>query len=613
MTAKKWLISFVLTALALIVVLAAFNILTDPFGIFGDPIMGWWAYNETNNPRTSKITYLEEHFDEYDSYIVGCSSTSSFPVETLNAYYNRTENVSFYNMIMYGADMLDCEQTIAYLLENDDVKHIWLNVYLDNGMEYDTESNPYTHAMHTKVDGSNPIAFYSRYLFLNPEYGTAKLKSATSNTWLSQWYDIFDEQTGAYDKRRRDIEPISDMADYLNAYPVFANYPSGSGYLLPKVQACVDSVAKIAAMCEEAGAVLTVVTAPVYADYLAYFDYSDIAAFYCALAEVTDFWNFSISSVSFEPRYFYDSTHFRNDIGDMALARIFGDTNTYIPADFGEYVTAENAGEIFAAKSSACALPESEIEAKVPVLMYHHIDENINDVTVTPETFEQHMNALTEAGYTTVSMSEIYEYVTGNGTLTEKPILITFDDGYASNYEIAYPILEERGMKAAIFTIGSSVGKSTYKDTDHAIIPHCTAAELREMAQSGVFEIGSHTYDLHQSEEYEPGTARQDLGRLETESEREYLNTLREDCLRSFADLQQITGENHLLTFAYPRGVWIDEAAAVLREMGVQMTFSTQAGVHTFVRGLEQSMYAVKRFNIGGDMTTEELLALIEN
>ena len=66
------------------------------------------------------------------------------------------------------------------------------------------------------------------------------------------------------------------------------------------------------------------VTAPVYADYLASFPWEQVAAFYTRLAEVTDYWDFSYSSVSFEPRYFYDETHFRECVGDMALAGCLG-------------------------------------------------------------------------------------------------------------------------------------------------------------------------------------------------------------------------------------------------------------------------------------------------
>ena len=70
-----------------------------------------------------------------------------------------------------------------------------------------------------------------------------------------------------------------------------------------------------------------------------YFSWDQVADFYTRLAQVTPYWDFSYSSVSFEPRYFYDETHFRNCVGEMALARMFGDSSVYVPEDFGEYVS----------------------------------------------------------------------------------------------------------------------------------------------------------------------------------------------------------------------------------------------------------------------------------
>ena len=73
MNSKKWVCAFLLTVLVLAVLLAGFNVLTDPFGAFGDRLLHWWSYDETNNPRVAKISYLEQHHAEYDSYILGCS------------------------------------------------------------------------------------------------------------------------------------------------------------------------------------------------------------------------------------------------------------------------------------------------------------------------------------------------------------------------------------------------------------------------------------------------------------------------------------------------------------------------------------------------------------
>ena len=137
MSSKKWVLVFLATVLVLAALLAALNLAADPFGAFGDRLLSWFSYDETNNPRVAKFTYLEQHHDEYDSYILGCSSTSSFPVDAFNEAYS----ASFYNLIMYGADMRDCEKIAQYLVEHYEVKNLILNVYLDNGLTYDEESD----------------------------------------------------------------------------------------------------------------------------------------------------------------------------------------------------------------------------------------------------------------------------------------------------------------------------------------------------------------------------------------------------------------------------------------------------------------------------------------
>ncbi|MBQ7936600.1 MAG: polysaccharide deacetylase family protein, partial [Clostridia bacterium] len=70
MSSKKWLMMFAITIILALTVCAGMNILVDPFGVFGDPLLNWYSYNETNNPRVAKLAYLEEHHQEYDSYII---------------------------------------------------------------------------------------------------------------------------------------------------------------------------------------------------------------------------------------------------------------------------------------------------------------------------------------------------------------------------------------------------------------------------------------------------------------------------------------------------------------------------------------------------------------
>ena len=608
MSSKKWVLVFLATVFVLAALLAGLNAAVDPFGAFGDRLLSWFSYDETNNPRVAKLSYLEQHHDEYDSYILGCSSTSSFPVDAFNEAFD----ARFYNLIMYGADMRDCEKITRYLIEHYEVKNLILNVYLDNGLEYDEESDRLTKSLHYKEDpDTSALSFYTRYLFADPRYALAKLNALRTDTILPQTFDVFDERTGCYDKRVRDAEPIGSAERYLESYPVFADYPHQT-LSLPYTEPCMQSVAAIRAMCEEAGVNLTVVAGPVYAAYLKNYQTEDIAAFYRSLAQVTPFWDFSSSSVSCEMRYFYDGTHFRNNVGEMMCARMTGRTDLWLPDDFGTYVTADTPEEYFTDVLSPAALSPDEISAQVPILMYHHLSEDVtNSEMVSPEQFEAQIRALSEAGYTGVSFDELQAYVLRGAPLPEKPVVITFDDGYESNYTLAYPILQKYGMKATIFAIGVSFGKDHYKDTDYAITPHFGAAEAAEMAASGLISIQSHTYDMHQWPPYESGSAvRENILPLPGEGEEAYVQALTEDFTRSRALLEDAAGQP-VDVLAYPAGQYSTLAQVTLQSLGVHVTLSTNPGVNTVVRGMPQTLYAMLRFGITEDVTPEALLDMI--
>ena len=605
MQSKKWVFMFLGCLLSLPLLLMAANYIVDPFAVFGH--MTWYSFSETLNPRVAKTTYLMDHWQEYDSYLVGCSSTSSYPVETLNEYLD----ASFYNTISYGADMKDAEETVRWLLANCTVRNIVLNVYVDNGVTYDVGQDQLTQKLHRAVSGENPLTFYGSFLLADPNYILDKLKDKAADTELSQPFDVFDEATGAYDKRARDVENIGALERYFEAYPVFTDYPL---YPAPmdEIETTMESVAAIRDMCAEAGVTLYVVCAPVYGEYLNTYTDQDLAAFYTALAEVTDYWDFTYSSVSWEPRYFYDATHFRNAVGDMALARMFGDDSMYIPEDFGVYVTAENvADHVKALTNRAEGLDDSAYTQDLPVLMYHHLtEEGGGNVTVSAACFAEQMAALSAAGYTAVGLEDLYAYVEEGTALPDKPILITFDDGYKSNYEIAWPILEKYGMEAVIFTIGVSVGKDTYKDTGEAITPHFSYEEAREMTVSGTISIQSHTYDMHQSTQLDEAPVRVSAVPLEGESEEDFMAVFRWDMERSMEEILEGTGEP-VTALAYPNGAYTTLGQALCRELGLKATFTTENRTNVLIKGLPQCLYGMGRYNVE-EISGEELLALIE-
>ena len=128
------------------------------------------------------------------------------------------------------------------------------------------------------------------------------------------------------------------------------------------------------------------------------------------------------------------------------------------------------------------------VREPLPVLMYHHMvpdGQDCNDMTVTPGKFRADLETVLAMGYTPVLPREL----AAGDALPEKPILITFDDGYRSNYDLVYPILQEYGVKACI----SIIVLMPDLPTDN----FCTWQQLREMTASGLVEIGSHSYRLH--------------------------------------------------------------------------------------------------------------------
>ena len=87
----------------------------------------------------------------------------------------------------------------------------------------------------------------------------------------------------------------------------------------------------------------------------------------------------------------------------------------------------------------------------IPVLNYHQIndvDENL--LTVSTAEFETQMAWLEGNGFHTITVSELIDYLEGKGSLPERPVLITFDDGYIDNYQCAFPILKKHNILCLI-------------------------------------------------------------------------------------------------------------------------------------------------------------------
>ena len=121
----------------------------------------------------------------------------------------------------------------------------------------------------------------------------------------------------------------------------------------------------------------------------------------------------------------------------------------------------------------------------LPILMYHSIDDNDKDarLSISPKSFERQMEFLYKNHYNVIGLDKAAEYIKNGKNPLSKTIVITFDDGYYDNYEHAYPVLKKYGIKATLFVIVDKIGQPGWVGWK----------ELKEMSDSGIITIGSHT------------------------------------------------------------------------------------------------------------------------
>ena len=128
----------------------------------------------------------------------------------------------------------------------------------------------------------------------------------------------------------------------------------------------------------------------------------------------------------------------------------------------------------------------------IPVLLYHDVQTSYAPdkavITITPQRFEEHIVAILKSGYTPVSFEDVYNASKGIYSLPSKPIIISFDDGYDTNYKYAFPIIKKYNVKATIFVVVETVGQVLETSV------HFNWDEAKIMQQSGLVSIQSHTY-----------------------------------------------------------------------------------------------------------------------
>ena len=185
----------------------------------------------------------------------------------------------------------------------------------------------------------------------------------------------------------------------------------------------------------------------------------------------------------------------------------------------------------------------------IPVLVYHRVGYTTDALTVTPERFSSDLDSLQESGYCSISLEQFQNFLDDrNVEMPEKPILITFDDGYLDNFEHAYRILRKHGMVGSFFVITDMLWS---KD-------RLTPENIVEMSQGGM-SFGSHTVTHRALGELDPAIIHDEL-------------------VNSKATLESVLGKN-VNAIAYPRGSYNETVVNIAKEVGYVTGLTVREGI----------------------------------
>jgi len=261
-------------------------------------------------------------------------------------------------------------------------------------------------------------------------------------------------------------------------------------------------------------------------------------------------------------------------------------------------------GNINKSKTNYQFLSTTE-QNKIPILIYHNLtfdSSQWNDITISPDKFREEMISLKKLGFTTIHFKDYIEYKENKKKLPSNPIIITFDDGYYSNYKYAFPILKELNMKATISVIGWSVGREYNKDNTTPITRHFTWAQAKEMYDSGLIDIQNHSYDLHDLNSITKGTEKSPH-----ESQEEYEKRFREDTLKQKKLIESNVG-NDVIAYTYPYGIYNETNEKVLKELGFKVSLTTESGISE----LDNGLFILKRINMSGIKSYELINQILD-
>lgn len=240
---------------------------------------------------------------------------------------------------------------------------------------------------------------------------------------------------------------------------------------------------------------------------------------------------------------------------------------------------------------TAKAADAQDVSFNVSVITYHHFvpgrhQKTYNGSILDPQVFEKHLQYLAANNYTVITLKDLYFGLQGEKSLPAKGVVITMDDGYESVYHYAYPLLKKYHMPATVFLIAGKIMEDTSAHLDSRYQSYLTAAQIKEMKESGLFDFQSHTYDLHRFEfldssnySHRPALSNKIYlpSRNRRENQDDYNARVLNDLKLAKETIEDITGEE-VFALSYPYGHYNNDVQQLALSAGYSMMLTTMPG-----------------------------------
>lgn len=233
----------------------------------------------------------------------------------------------------------------------------------------------------------------------------------------------------------------------------------------------------------------------------------------------------------------------------------------------------------------------TELTAKVPIVMYHQIKDsetNWGNYILPTNALKEDFEYFKKADITPVSFEDLKGFVEKSTPLPRKPIVITFDDGEKSFLTKVLPLLEEYSYPANVNVVGSLVELYTANGETDDKYAYLNEEDIITLSKHPLVEIGCHSYNLHSL------SNRRGMGMLYGESDEAYLDFIKGD-FECFDTAVTSVINKKIRILAYPYGIRNDTLLEFSKASGYTITLTCRESVNTLTVGGD--LYELGRFN----------------